>query len=305
MHITGRRPTRVVALPGEQRLAGYLMPAIDGMGGVTPSLLTLDNGALMRNLMGASTNDSHSQRLWGTRGAAEISGQLHLRLGASGHSPRLPVNAQWPALGELAEKMGHGGGDFWILYYFARQILTGEPAFFDVYRAADVTIPGLLAWRSSTEGGQPYDVPDFRRPEAREQCRHDHHAQPRYDTLHSCFPADADPALTAQFTTTMAQLIDHATLLRAVYDWLPLAAHTPEASAITVLVDAVLEQQPAIGETLRAAQHLAAAYPGSDAARVLHEMLALAEPERALAPTFTADLQRARATLPPPPPKKP
>jgi hypothetical protein len=29
----------------------------------------------------------------------------------------------------MAEKMGHGGGDFWVLYNFAREILFGERAF--------------------------------------------------------------------------------------------------------------------------------------------------------------------------------
>ena len=39
MHITGTRPTRVVALPGAQTLASYPMRAPVAMGGITPSPL--------------------------------------------------------------------------------------------------------------------------------------------------------------------------------------------------------------------------------------------------------------------------
>jgi len=75
----------VVALPGQPRLPGYLTPAVTGMGGIAPSLISMSNGAVVRNLMGATTNDSHIQRLWGTQGSAEIvDGQLRLRLGGSG-----------------------------------------------------------------------------------------------------------------------------------------------------------------------------------------------------------------------------
>jgi len=91
-------------------------------------------------------------------------------------------------LKEYAEKTGHGGGDSWTLYFFGREILFGEPGFFDVYRASDCTIPGILAYRSSLENGQPYDVPDFRDPDQREQHRDDHFAQERYDVEKGCFP---------------------------------------------------------------------------------------------------------------------
>ena len=46
---------------------------------------TMSNGAVMRNLMGATTNDTRIQRLWGTRGSAEfLRGELWIRLGGGG-----------------------------------------------------------------------------------------------------------------------------------------------------------------------------------------------------------------------------
>ena len=114
MHITGLRPTRVVALPSIVGLRGFPMrdPKY-GMGGITPSLITMSNGAVVRNLMGATTSDTHHQRIWGTEAAAEIAdGNLHVRVGASGGGPILDVRPRWNDLGELAAKTGHGGGDF-------------------------------------------------------------------------------------------------------------------------------------------------------------------------------------------------
>ena len=63
MEVTGTRPVEVCSLPGSVRLPGYLIRAGRGMGGVAPSLLRMSNGGLVRNLMGATTNDSHIQRL--------------------------------------------------------------------------------------------------------------------------------------------------------------------------------------------------------------------------------------------------
>ena len=112
MVITGERPVRVVALPGAQKLAGYLIDSPEAMGGISPSLIEMSNGGLVRNLMGATANDTHVQRLWGTRGAAElgVGKGMQLRLGASGGSPKFEVTPSWDALGELAASTGHGGG---------------------------------------------------------------------------------------------------------------------------------------------------------------------------------------------------
>lgn len=298
MVITGTRPTRVTALPAEQTLAGYLMKNREGMGGVTPSLINMSNGAVVRNLMGATTNDSHQQRLWGTLGSAEIGHDgLLLRLGASGGSPKLKVTPRWDVLGELAARTGHGGGDFWVLYYFVRQILTGEPGPFDIYAAADVTIPGILAMRSSTEDGRPYAVPDFRLPEARAQWRDDQWAQKRYDTQRGVFPANADPAVTDRFTTVMRDLIACATTYRAYRDWGKVAQDLADASRYLEIVEALVQTYPRLRATYGEARRIIDAYPQSDGARVLSEMLAVGEEQAALAPAFLRALRRRHAAL--------
>jgi len=298
MIIGAARPTRVVSLPGSQRLAGYLMNSAKGMGGVSPSLISFDNGALMRNLMGATTNDSHIQRFWGTLGSAEfVDGQMRFRLGGSGHSPKLPVEMSWPEFGELASVTGHGGGDFWVLYFFARQIRTGEPAPFDIYDAADCTIPGIQAYRSSIENGQPYDVPDFRNEKERNKYRNDHFAQSRYNVARGCFPKKADKALTGRFSTIMRDLINHATDYRAFADWEKVIDVIQDPQKVVEMADKAIATYPEMLNVMKEARTLADAYPKSDGAQVLQEILELAEEPITTKPGFLKDLKKRRTVV--------
>ena len=297
MRITGRRPTRVTSLPAEPTLAGYLMSAREGMGGIAPSLIQLDNGAVMRNLMGATTSDTHQQRLWGTLGAAElVDGQLRLRLGAAGGAPKFAVEPSWDELGELAASTGHGGGDFWILYYFARQIIEGNPAPFDIYRAADCTIPGIQAYRSSVQGGQPCEVPDFRDLEQRARFRDDDFAQPRFDTREGLFPEERDEELIGQFALTMRDLIGASTAYRAYRDWRQVLDEMAEPARFLEVIEQLVEQLPRLVEVEQLARRMVSAYPGSPAARVLGEMLELLGDEAA-SPGFALDLEKERRAV--------
>lgn len=297
MIITGTRPTRVVALPGKQRAAGDISPRFAGVGGIAPALINMDNGAVVRNLMGATPNDTRSQRLWGTRGAAEINdaGILRLRLGGGGGSPRYEVIPHRDALGELAARTGHGGGDFWVLYYFARQIFTGAKAPFDIYSACDVTIPGILAYRSSREGGQPYAVPDFRRKAEREKYRNDHWRQKAYGYKKGVFPAAADYNLTRHFTRTMKDILNYARLYRALADWKKVRNDMVFPLGYYALAKQIVLQYEPMRAAYVMARKIAAACPASDGARVLREMLALGEASVVLDHGFLARLKRELA----------
>lgn len=298
MHITGLRPTRVTALPSTPVLAGYLMSARDGMGGVTPSLINMSNGAVVRNLMGATTNDSHQQRIWGTLGSSEIiDGELRLRLGAAGNGPKHAVDPKWDDLGELAAKTGHGGGDFWTLYNFARQILDGTPAFFDVYTASDCTIPGIQAYRSSIENGQPYAVPDFRDPAQRDRYRDDDFGQPRFDHKNGLFPQDQDKSLTEQFSITMRDLINTTVQYRAYRDWKQVLDDMSEPDKMAHIIDQLIESLPKLKTLLPVARQMSEAYPDSTGARVLNEMMALCNDDRITSPGFIDDLKQERARI--------
>ena len=298
MYITGLRPTRVSSLPTRHALPGYLMDGVDGMGGATPSLISMSNGGVVRNLMGATTNDAHMQRMWGTLGSFEIvDGQVRLRLGASGHSPKHEIIPHWQGLGEHAAKAGHGGGDFWTLYYFARQILEGTPGPFDVYGASDCTIPGLLAYRSQRENGTPLDVPDFRDPKQREKHRDDHYAQPRYDVQNGLFPKGHDESITSNFNLTMRDLIQLSTTYRAYRDWRQVADDCKDPLAPVRAADALLENLDKLQATQKAARTIIDAYPESDAARAMGQMLALSDESVSSKPGFEKALKEDRKKL--------
>ncbi|MEI8079139.1 MAG: hypothetical protein WCH61_05860, partial [bacterium] len=299
MVITGTRPTRVEAFACKPRLAGYLATR-NGLtiGTMTPSLIHLSNGGVLRNLMGAATNDSHQQRIWGTRGAYESGHDgVKLRLGAAGQSPLLAVTPTWEGLGELAAGTGHGGGDFWTLYYFAREIFTGEQGPFDIYGAADVTIPGIQALRSSLDGGKPMEVPDFRNPAERDRYRADNWEQERYPVTHGVFGGITPVGQAASFTTIMKDMVAYAPLYRAYADWKTVRAALVRPADFLPVAVKLLDNYEKLVAAYRAARKIVAAHPGTDGARVLAEMLDLGGEKTVQAPGFLPALKQAVAAL--------
>ena len=78
---------------------------------------------------------------------------------------------------KLAEHFStHGGSDFYATHLFIEKILGREEGIhysIDVYRAVDMGICGILAYRSILAGGVPVKVPDLRNPEERDAYRND------------------------------------------------------------------------------------------------------------------------------------
>ena len=281
MKITGLRPEKITAFPNAVPLPGYLD---DGaMGKACASLIQMSNGGVFRNLTGATTGDNHmGKRLWGTRASAESERHgLYLRIGAGGHTPQVAVEPQWPELGELADSCGHGGGDFWELYYFAREVLTGEPGPWGIYAACDVTLAGIMAVRSSQNGGIPVEIPDFRNKEVREKYRNDNFAQEHFDPA-AIFPADCDKTLAGRFNSVMLKLIRNAQILRAAFDGSVIWNELRDDAARLAVLKSVTQAEGLLPEFFSAreeAEELLAAYPESLAAKPLGEMLALQMPE--------------------------
>jgi predicted dehydrogenase len=300
MVITGTRPVAVEAFCAQPRIAGYLRGHGASNGRMTPSLIQMNNGAVVRNLMGAGTNDSHQQRIWGTLGAYEIGHDgVRLRLGASGGSPMLAVNPCWEGLGELAAQTGHGGGDFWTLYYFAREILTGEKGPFDIYGGCDVTIPGIQALRSSMEGGKPMEVPDFRKKADRNRYRNDDWQQERYDTIAGVFGGFAPDASdkAANFSTIMKDMVTFAPIYRAYADWKRVRSALREPEAFLPIAKRLLENYGPLVAAYKDARAIIDAYPKSDGTQVLSEMLEVGEETKVLEPAFLPTLKKEIAAL--------
>ena len=298
MVITGTRPTMVETFPVRHQLAGYLGRNGEGMGTVAPSLISMSNGGVVRNLMGATTNDTHNQRIWGTRGAFEIGHDgVNLRLGASGNSPKKQVNPKWEGLGELAATTGHGGGDFWTLYYFAREILTGEKGPFDIYGGCDVTIPGIQALRSSREGGKPMEVPDFRKKADRDRYRSDDWQMERYDVKRGVFGGAKLNEKGTNFTTTMNDLISSSLTYRAYADWKKVQSAMTHPEEFQTIAKKLLDSYDKLLATYKDARSIVNAYPESDGARVLSQMLELGEEKKALSADFLPALKKDVSAL--------
>ncbi|MBP5182380.1 MAG: Gfo/Idh/MocA family oxidoreductase [Lentisphaeria bacterium] len=280
MHITGLRPVQVSAIPCEVSLPGYLGKK---NGRIMPSMVKMSNGGLLRNLMGAGTSDRHRELcLWGTRACVENSDrEMQLRLGACGAGMRLRMNPKWEAMASVADLTGHCGGDFWELYYFIRQILTGEKSFWDIYNAADVTLAGIMAARSCDRGGDLVDVPDFRRKEVRDQFRNDNWSYREEFDSKQIFPEGHDPAVTGKFTTLMTKLyplysrkgipalhmaFDGMRVYDEIADW--------EGKLLVVAkVGQVVRELPEIAEACKEAQKIADAYPDSLPGKMLYGVL--------------------------------
>lgn len=299
MIITGLRPESVVAFPPDVENYGVLKGkgrkvdgSLPGLGAFAPSLIRMSNGGVVRNLMGGTTADSHHQRLFGTKASAEMH-PLCLKVGATGSSFNIMVKPQWVSLGELAEKAGHGGGDFWELYYFARQILTGEKAPWDIYAACDVTLAGIQALRSAEAEATPMEIPDFRQPAVRDRYRNDHWMQKHIDPC-KIFPEDQDLAITNDFSAA-AMALDHAaTQVRKALDAIkvfPIALATDQITIIT-LVKEVRDAAPEMAQTFARARLIVDAYPDSIGGRALAELLVdVGEEPRVMSPKdFVAEL---------------
>lgn len=68
----------------------------------------------------------------------------------------------WRERARLAEGMGHGGADFYVIADFIGAIREGREPPIGIHEAMDMTLPGLVSQQSIQEGGRWLDVPDSR-----------------------------------------------------------------------------------------------------------------------------------------------
>lgn len=149
-------------------------------------LCRMDNGSVFR-LMGLGLpGHSNWYRIHGMRGAMENTrgpgyfgpGQVRiwhdewdLMPGEVAERTYVP---DWPENANLARQAGHGGGDFWTSFEFAKAIRSGRQPFLNVYRGVAMSSVGILAWRSALEDGPPMEIPDFSKERQRKPYEDDH-----------------------------------------------------------------------------------------------------------------------------------
>ncbi len=68
----------------------------------------------------------------------------------------------WKNPPEEALRAGHGGGDYFEIREFVDAIIHDTKPPVDVFKALDMTVPGLISEMSINRGGVPLPVPDFR-----------------------------------------------------------------------------------------------------------------------------------------------
>ena len=186
MYITDTIPVKVNGLSIACPEVGKRTVKVSDPGCVI--LCRMDNGAVFRIFGLVLPGHSISYRIHGTHGAMEslrgpgYFGAEEIRIWHEDFDcpPGQPTDRSyvpdWPEHGDLARKTGHGGGDFWTNFHFARAIRSGEQPFLDVYRGVAMSSVGILAWKSALQDGQPFDMPDFRDEPSRSRYADDHWA---------------------------------------------------------------------------------------------------------------------------------
>lgn len=284
MQITKLRPVSVAAMPQGVSLPGVL-PDTE-WGKACASTIKMSNGAVMRNLCGTTTNDYHiGKRFWGTLASAEaLQGKLTIRVGAYGSGTQIAVQPQWEKLGQEADQNGHGGGDFWEMYYFAREILYGEPAPWDIYSACDVTLAGIMAVKSSENGGEAVEIPDFRDKTVREKYRNDHFKMSCSTDPKKIFPDGHDAELTSKFNTVMRDLFRKNKTLRTALDGAKIFdIITNDTDKLKVIknITMAIDNLEEFEKSVNTANLILEKYPDSPAAYALKSLLQVTSAEYA------------------------
>jgi predicted dehydrogenase len=181
--ITGTRPVRVV---------GFENPNVPNMwkkgysGGASGMLvMQMSNGATVKSLNGYLKREPGSvwYSVYGRKGMMEsdrwrdgVSRVHFFQEGGELTGQEIAYNPKPAVDTELSRSVGsHGGGDFYTMHYFLEKLLDrpGGSETIDVYQALDMSLPGILGYKSILSGNQPFEVPDFRNPAAREAYRND------------------------------------------------------------------------------------------------------------------------------------
>ena len=68
----------------------------------------------------------------------------------------------WKELGEEAIQAGHGGGDFFVMYDFARAVAGQIEPPIDVYDAVTWSSIFPISIENVKQNGEPQDIPDFK-----------------------------------------------------------------------------------------------------------------------------------------------
>src|SRR3989339_11815 len=177
--ITKTRPVKVSGFVVPNTLSRQVERRGDDWGIL---VCTMDNNAVTRVLTWSTgPHDSIWYRVHGTKGAMENNRwrdtdklNLYIEKWPKPGSYEKTYEPEFHKYARQAKKTGHGGGDFFIVWDFVDAIIKGKNPPIDVYMAMDMTLPGLLGYRSACQGNAPLEVPDFRSESVRKKYEKDH-----------------------------------------------------------------------------------------------------------------------------------
>lgn len=147
------------------------------------TICRMDNDAVMKSLHGGLRGHGNYVRIHGNKGLMENSrhgdkNRLRIWREPWEKPAGVPVETvytpDFPTHQRAATETGHGGGDFFTSHHFSEAIRTGQQPYLDVYRGIDMSIVGILAWRSALNDSAPVAVPDFRSENVRKTYENDH-----------------------------------------------------------------------------------------------------------------------------------
>ena len=176
LDITGTHPVSCVGLTTPNAIGGTVGRLAGDMGVV---LCQMDNGAVIKMLVGIAVRREpalHWYSIYGTLGQVEnsrdeLEERVHLVQSGqrTSYVPGFPEALPW-----AASTNTHGGADAHMVARFIRAIIDGGPPPIDVYLGLDMTLPGLLGYRSACQGGTPIAIPDLRDESIRKLWEDDH-----------------------------------------------------------------------------------------------------------------------------------
>lgn len=182
MYMTDAMPVSVSAFAVSAPEIKKGTPALHS-DGVGIAVCRMDNGAVFR-VTGWAQLGGHGNwyRLSCTKGSVECVRGKESDIKLSYNHWDKPDNAdaeqtytaKWIHSAELADKAGHGGGDFWVMYNFIKAIKENKQPYFDVYRGVACSSAGIFAWKSVLNGSANTAMPDFRDETSRKAYENDH-----------------------------------------------------------------------------------------------------------------------------------
>ncbi|MCK5850287.1 MAG: Gfo/Idh/MocA family oxidoreductase [Kiritimatiellae bacterium] len=183
MYITDTRPVKVNAfvVPYDYNDSNMIRSA--SLSDVTAMIaLRMDNDAVVKSLHGQLHGHGNFVRIHGSKGLMENcrhGDKLRLRIyrerfeKKKNEPEEIVYKPDFPSHHKDATKAGHSGGDFWTNFHFSQAIKTGKQPYLDVYKAIDMSIVGIQAYRSALADGVPMDLPDFRKESVRKKYVND------------------------------------------------------------------------------------------------------------------------------------